>query len=173
MHNSKNPLTCFMALCCLGLIVDNPRTVQSQEMALPNLESLGKLVSKHPLVKPSSSKDNSESHYPAKIELDIFEGRIEGGVFLYPAEVKSKSLVRQLDEQEKSSKPYPDMRKFGIYMWRNENARYTIQLTDSDDEEFGAQVVIIWLDRRGGSGAEWAVEITKGFLLEETEDARD
>jgi hypothetical protein len=112
-----------------------------------------------------------EAEYPRQLSLDIHRGRIEGFVASYSKTTRIEDLVAAVRKVESESKTYPQLEKFGIWGWRNEKHRYAVQVAQSDQEEFGPQLVVVWLDRKSPFGEE-AVDITRTLVDEAIESTK-
>ena len=143
------------------------------KFALPNLEALGKPVADNCFFAiDKSSSDTSKAEYPRRVLADIYDGKIEGYVFSYSPKISLEKMAGILHKAEKDSKRYPELVQHGIWMWRNEKKRYTIQLAQSYEEGFGPQLVVVWLDRKRPIGEE-AVEITKALIEDSVKPQND
>jgi hypothetical protein len=103
--------------------------------------------------------------YPRQLSLDIYGGHIVGFVAFYSRTTRIMDLVSSVRKAESESKTYPNLEEHGIWIWRNEKQRYAVQVVQSDQEGFGPQITVVWLDRKGPVG-EFSVEVTKALTAE-------
>ena len=149
-----------------------PSSVIASEtrIVIPATAAFGEKVSTVPLILGPHLKEEQATPpkdvFPVRLTVDIRDGRVEGLVALYPEEVELKDVVTRIRQLEADSKAYPDLEKHRIWVWRNEKERYSIQVSLSDEEGIGPQLVAIWLDRKSPPG-ELAVEATKSTIAGE------
>jgi hypothetical protein len=141
-----------------GCVLIFPQPAAAIEVMLPNVRSLGAPVDKVPLMT-SSNPTVQNVEFPRRITLDIYDGKLEGMVFLFNKDVSPKDIAKTIADLQTGAHDYPEMAKYGLWAWRNEKLRYALQLSTSNESEFGAQVILVWLDRQRPVGEE-AIEIS-------------
>ena len=144
MNTLRSRLYQLSLVACAVFVTDIAESVfaiEPESIVLPNHKIFGKRISSvSPLVVP---KGNIKSVYPESIHLDLHGPIVWGVMATYPETIEFKDLVEAVNTQHQKWWRDKDgqMAKFGVTTWRNEDARFVIQVADS-------QVIMIWLDRK-------------------------
>ncbi|MEN1678462.1 MAG: hypothetical protein AAGJ46_02640 [Planctomycetota bacterium] len=114
----------------------------SPKIALPSHAVFGKPLGAT-LALPKAS-EAAPLIYPESIHFDLQEGAIVYGLIAtYPDAVGFDALVETMNVTQRKWWGNEDgtAKAFGVNWWRNEDDRFTTQVSDS-------RVVMIWLDRK-------------------------
>jgi len=116
------------------------KAIANESIVLPNSKLFGKHIGGiSPLKKPTRVED---AIYPKNVHLDLDGPIVYGIMTTYSESVTFQNLVDAVNLKHKkwSRDSDGEMAKWGVTVWRNEDDRYAIQVSES-------QIIMIWLDR--------------------------